>query len=186
MKFIRENWSSLLTVLFLVVIGVLLLVNPILFSVMILRVAGGLLAILGIYDLIKYFKANPEEAAKGSGFYSGLVMVTAGLFCLFRADTLLEAFPVLAVLYGIFQIVLGYRKLQRMVDALRFRDPLWWMKAVSAGLSLIFGYLIAFNPEMTWMSIWVFTGITMILEGIFDGVAMVTRQQNEKEKTELK
>ena len=51
-------------------------------------------------------------------------MITAGVFCLFSGNRFKEAFPLLVVLYGVFQVLLGYRKLQRMVDALR-------MKAVS-------------------------------------------------------
>ena len=81
-------------------------------------------------------------------------------------------FPVLAVLYGLFQVLIGFRKLQRMVDALRLGRSLWWLRAISAGITLLFGFLIAFNPTMTMMSVWVFTGITLIIEGIFDAVLL--------------
>ena len=173
MKFLKENWSSLLTTMFLIVLGILLLVNPDLYSTIILQIAGILLAVLGIYDLIKYFRTEPEQAAKGSGFYSGAIMITAGIFCLFSGSRLKEAFPILAALYGVFQILLGYRKLQRMVDALRMKDELWWLKGISAGISLLFGFIIALNPEMKLIGIWAFTGLTLIIEGIFDAVAMV-------------
>lgn len=172
MKFLRENWSSLLTILFLIVVGILVLVNPDLYTTIIIRVVGVLLTLLGIYDIVKYFRSEPMEAAKGSGFYSGVMMVTAGGFCIFRLNTLKSVFPMMAVLYGVFQIVLGYRKLQRTVDALRMKLPLWWLQAISAGISLLFGYLIALNPGMTLMSIWVFTGITMIIEGLFDAASL--------------
>ena len=180
MKFLKENWFSMLTTLFLIVVGILLLVNPDLYSTIILQIAGILLAVLGSYDLFKYFRAEPEDAAKGSSFYSGAIMITAGVFCLFSGNRLKEAFPFLAVLYGVFQILLGYRKLQRMADALRIKDPAWWLKAISAGISLLFGYIIALNPEMKLVGIWVFTGLTLIIEGIFDATAMVIVLEKKK------
>ena len=184
MKFLRENWSSLLTILLLIVVGILVLVNPDLYTTIIIRVVGVLLTVLGIYDIVKYFRSEPMEAAKGSGFYSGVIMVTAGAFCIFRLNTLKSVFPMMAVLYGVFQIVLGYRKLQRMVDALRMKLPLWWLQAISAGISLLFGYLIALNPGMTLMNIWVFTGITMIIEGVFDAASLFVRLKNRESNPE--
>ena len=171
MKFIKENWASLLTILFLVLVGILLLVDPGTFGVVIIKVAGILFTALGVYDLIKYFRADPEEAAKGSAFYSGMTMLSAGCFCFFGSGWFVSVFPVLAVLYGLFQILLGFRKAQRTVDDIRMKKPLWYLKAISAAISLLFGLIIVLNPGMTFMSIWVFTGITLIIEGIFDAVA---------------
>ena len=185
MKYIRENWSSLLMILFLITVGILVLVNPDLYTSIIIRVVGVLLTLLGIYDIVKYFRSEPTEAAKGSGFYSGVMMVTAGGFCIFRLNALKSVFPMLAVLYGVFQIVLGYRKLQRTVDALRMKLPLWWLQAISAGISLLFGYLIALNPGMTLMSIWVFTGITMIIEGVFDAASLFVTFRKRENKEEI-
>ena len=91
MKFIKENWASLLTILFLVLVGILLLVDPGTFGVVIIKVAGILFTALGVYDLIKYFRAAPEDAAKGSGFYSGAIMITAGVFCLFSGNPMYGA-----------------------------------------------------------------------------------------------
>ena len=83
MKIIKENLNALLTILFLVLIGILLLVDPATFGITIIKVAGVLFAALGIFDLIKYFRAEPAEAAKGSAFNSGMTMLSAGCFCFF-------------------------------------------------------------------------------------------------------
>ena len=83
----------------------------------------------------------------------------------------------LAVLYGLFQILIGFRKAQRTVDALRTKNPLWYLKVISTGISLLFGFIIVLNPGMAFMSIWVFTGITMILEGVFDAVSLFLQQK---------
>ena len=177
MKFIKENLNALLTTLFLVLIGILLLVDPATFGITIIKVAGILFVILGIFDLDKYFRAEPAEAAKGQGFSSGVTMASIGCFCIFCSGWFKDAFPVLAVLYGLFQILIGFRKAQRTVDALRMKKPLWYLKAISAAISLLFGLIIVFNSGMTFMSIWVFTGITLIIEGVFDAVALFLQQK---------
>ena len=177
MKFIKENGTTLLTILFLVLIGILLLIDPATYGITIIKVAGVLFAALGVFDLVKYFRAKPADAAKGQAFSSGVTMISIGCFCVFASGWFKDAFPVLAVLYGLFQILIGFRKLQRMVDALRLKQPLWYLRAISAGITLLFGFLIVLNPGMTFMSIWVFTGLTLIIEGVFDAAALFLQQK---------
>ena len=175
--FIKKHWAALLTILASVIVGILLLANPAKFAIAIIKIAGIVLIALAVLDFLRYFRAKPEEAAKGSAFYSGLLETSVGLFCIFASDWFLGAFPILAVLYGLFQVLIGFRKLQRMVDALRMKQNVWVMKAISAGITLIFGFMIVFNPNMTMMSVWVFTGLTMLLEGIFDAVALFLQER---------
>ena len=52
---------------------------------------------------------------------------------------------------------------------------------LSSGMTLLFGFLIIFNPGMTMMSVWVFTGITLIIEGILDGTLIFMQVQKQKE-----
>ena len=177
MKWIKENLASLLTILFHLAIGILLLIDPVVYGVAIIKVVGILLAALGAVDLVKYFRAAPEEAAKGQSFYSGSVLIIAGLFCVFASGWFVEVLPALAVLYGVLQVLVGLRKLQRTVDALRLHAPLWYLQAISAGLSLLFGFLVILNPGMTFINVWVFTGITMIIEGVLDAVVLVMQHR---------
>lgn len=180
MNIVRKNWALLLTAIFSIVVGVLLLVNPVLYAIAMIKVAGALLVVLGIIDIVKYFRTDPQETAKESAFYSGSIMIAAGVFCLFESGWFVGVFPVLAVLYGLFQILIGFRKLQRMVDALRAKQKLWYLKAISSGMTLLFGFLIIFNPGMTMMSIWVFTGVTLIIEGILDASLIFMQVQKRK------
>ena len=177
MKFIKENVNALLTSLFLILIGILLLVDPATFGITVIKVAGVLFAALGVFDLVKYFRVEPAEAAKGQGFSSGVTMISIGCFCFFGTGWFKDVFPVLAVLYGLFQILIGFRKAQRTVDSLRTKNPLWYLKAISAGITLFNGFIIVLNPGMAFMNILVFTGITLIIEGVFDAVSLFLQQK---------
>ncbi len=173
MTFIRKNWGSLLTAVVLTVTGILLLVDPAAWSVAIIRIVGILFVVLGVLDLVKYFRTAPVIAAKGSAFSSGVTMITAGLFLFFGSGWFISAFPLLAMLYGLVQVLLGIRKLQKMTDALRMKHPLWYLYAVSAALTLLFGFIVVLNPDMKFISIWLFTGVTLIVEGVFDAAALI-------------
>ena len=164
MKFIRENAQSIILILFLLVIGIMLLVNPVAFAALIIKIAGLGLIIVGAVNLVKYFQAEPDVAAKGMNFFVGAVMISVGVFAFFATGWFVSVFPILAVLYGLMQIALGYLEAQHAIDALRMKEGYWWMRAISAVISLLFGFIITCNPGITFISIWVFTGITLIID----------------------
>ncbi len=98
-------------------------------------------------------------------------------FCFFGFGWFVDAFPILAVLYGLFQVLLGFRKLQRMVDAIRMQQRLWYLRGIGAALTLVFGFVIVFHPDMKLVGVWAFTGVTLIVEGVFDCVALVAQER---------
>jgi len=179
LKIIKQNWITCITLLFSIIMGILLLANPSSSALAIIVVAGILFLAWGIFDVIKYFRTYPEDAAEGFAFFSGITMIAVGLFCFFGSGWFIRVFPVLAVLYGLFQILIGFRKVQRFLDAFRAEEAFWYLKAISAGITLLFGFLIVLIPNMSLMSIWVFTGLTLIIEGIFDAVTIVLQSRME-------
>ena len=183
MKFLKNNWPILLTAIFLIAVGILLLTNPEAFTTGIIKCGGILLIALGVFDLAKYFRADPLEGMKGSGFFAGLVMIAGGCFCLVKTDWFMHAFPVMAVIYGIFQILLGFRKLQRMVDALRLKMSGWWLLGISAAVTLLFGLWITANPETVLLGVWTFTGLSMIIEGVLDLVIAILQHRKNKDSS---
>lgn len=93
----------------------------------------------------------------------------------------ISVFPALAVIYGAFQILIGFRKVQRVVDALRLKTSDWLLFAVSAAVTLMFGIWITLNPEMAWISVWTFTGIALIVEGVLDLAVVIMQSRTAKE-----
>lgn len=172
MEFIKKHLSTLLVCAFEIIIGILLLINPLGFTQGIFIAIGILALVLGIRSIIRYFKAAPEDAAHTADLFIGLTAIAFGCFCTIRQNWIIAAFPVLAVFYGVAQILGGFQKIQLTVDALRLKSNMWYFFAISAALSLLLGAIIIGNPAMAIMSVWVFTGISLIVEGIFDAVTM--------------
>ncbi len=118
-KLLRKHMRELIITVFLLAVGILLLVNPTAFTAGLVRIAGCLLILLGVLRIIRYFRAEPETAAKGQDFFVGIIAVSGGLFCVIKTGWFLSVFPTLAIIYGLLQLVLGFSKVQRMVDFFR-------------------------------------------------------------------
>ena len=179
--FFRRYLRDIITALFLIVVGILLLINPVAFAMGLVKLAGVFLVVLGALRIVRYFRTDPETAARGQDFFIGLIAILGGLFCIFFTGWFLTAFTTLAVIYGLLQLLLGFSKVQRTVDFLRMELSLWYLPACSALIYLVFGFIIVLNPEMTLINVWVFTGVTMIVEGIITAVFLFLLERERRE-----
>ena len=179
--FFRRYLRDIITALFLIVVGILLLINPVAFAMGLVKLAGVFLVVLGALRIVRYFRTDPETAARGQDFFIGLIAILGGLFCIFFTGWFLSAFTTLAVIYGLLQLLLGFSKVQRTVDFLRMDLSLWYLPACSALIYLVFGFIIVLNPEMTLINVWVFTGVTMIVEGIITAVCLFLLERERRE-----
>lgn len=175
MNFVRRHSASLILALVELVVGVLLLISPTAFTRGILMALGATLAMLGAWQVLRYFRTDPALAAREQTLARGLAMLLAGLFTLLQADWLLGLFPVLTVLYGAASLLTGLYKVQRAVDIRRLKlgNGLW--PAVSALATLIFAAVILLNPFATVNALWVFTGLVLVGEAVLDILACITR-----------
>ena len=64
MKFLKNHFAGIGMFLLEILVGVLLLINPVGFTSGIIIGAGLVLLLVGIVCIIKYFRAEPQEAAK--------------------------------------------------------------------------------------------------------------------------
>lgn len=161
-----------------VLVGILLLANPVGFTKSIIISAGIVLMANGLFNVIRYFKSKPEEAAVSQLLMRGLIALLAGWFCAFNPRWFIVAFPVIAILYGVAILVGGMSKVQTAMDMFRMKNKKWWWGAVSAAISIICALIIINNPFSSSVVLWQFAGITLIVEGIFDGVAMVMSRKS--------
>jgi len=177
MKGFKENKKGIVISLFEIFVGILLLVNPIGFTSGIVIGGGVLLCIYGLISVFKYFTTHIEEAIVHQDLAKGLLAVIGGVFCIFKSEWFAIAFPVLTILYAVFMIVSGIGKVQWAFDLLRLKRK-WGLPAISAVLSIVFGFIILQSPFETTEILWIFTGITMIVEAVLDIVSLVYVTKN--------
>lgn len=155
------------------IIGILLLVDPIDFTAVIITAAGIVLMLLGIVSVIRYFMAEPEEAAIRRWLSKGLTMLLIGSFCAFNSHWFTVIFPILTLLYGIATLLVGLMKLQWAVDILRLKRKRWLLAILSAAISTLCGTVIIADPFGSTAVLWMFAGISLIAEAVFDALAAI-------------
>ena len=186
MKFLKNNFGGIIGCLLEILVGILLLVNPVGFTSGIIIGAGYLLIISGLASIIKYFRTKPEEAEKSQTLVKGLVALLAGAFCAFHSSWFIVTFPVITLIYGVVILITGLAKVQWMVDAIRIKKGKWFLAGISALLSIICGVVIITSPFSSTAVLWMFTGISLIAEAIFDVIAILfgAKQSNGQTKYE--
>ncbi len=168
MSKVDKGMGNILTCIAEIIIGILLLINPVGFTAGIIMTLGIILAVMGISNIVGYFRAAAEEAAQGSGLVKGLLLVGGAFVCLFKTQWLIAAFPLITVFYGILILITGISKLQLGVDLLRLKQKYWYVALIGAVLSVIFAAVILMNPFTSTGVLWTFIAISLIVEAIMD------------------
>lgn len=182
MKSLKSNINGILVCLFEIVVGILLLINPIGFTTGIITISGIVLLIVGVISIIKYFRAGVEEAVMGQYLVKGLAAVVAGAFCAFRARWFIVTFPALTVIYGVVVLFAGLGKIQFSLDMFRRKNKRWFLGIISALISIICAVIILRNPFTVTTALWMFTGITLIVEAVVDIIVLIVNGSGKAEE----
>ncbi len=156
-----------------VLVGILLLVNPVGFTTGIIVFLGIILLILGITNVVQYFREAPEMALVKQDFSRGLIKILAGLFCIAKSGWFLATFPLLTILYGIATLVLGIIKVQWTIDKIRLKMKKWFWTAISAALTIVCAAIILYNPFTSTTVLWMFVAVVLIIEAIIDILTVI-------------
>ena len=178
---LKRNLGSVAMSFAEITIGILLLVNPVGFTSGIIVTFGVVLMITGIGTTIKYFRTEPEEAAVGQVLVKGLLELLGGAFCAFNSHWFIATFPVLTLVYGVVILITGITKLQWTVDIIRMKRSKWLWMAISAAISILCGIVIITSPFSTTAILWMFIGISLIVEAVFDMIGSIFGNREKQE-----
>lgn len=189
----RLNTGNLVLCILELLIGVLLCIDPVGFTSCIIVVLGIVLAVVGIANLLSYFRSDPRQAALENGFAKGLLLLLGGLFCVFRFKWFFATFPVLTVLYGVFNLLGGISKIQWGLDMFRLKEKYWYAAIISAVFTLLFAGLILADPFSSTEALWTFVSVTFIVEAAIDLATFIfehasvhaARRKERKEQKKL-
>ncbi len=166
--FFQGKAGSLLLCILEIVVGVLLLINPVGFTSGIIIGAGVLLITGGLVSILRYFVGKPETAAQQQWLFKGLLGLMAGAACVMKVDWFLAAFPLLTVLYAIAMLILAAAKLQRMADLCRMKVKRWYLPGISAAMAAVLALIILLNPFSAVTAVWTFVAVSLIAEAIVE------------------
>ena len=173
MSTLKRSMNGIIMSLVELIIGILLLINPVGFTSGIIIVFGIILMLCGLVSIVKYFRAEPEDAAVKQLLAKGLAELLVGAFCAFRSHWFVVTFPVLTLIYGVVILFTGLTKVQWTVDMLRLKRKRWFLGMLSAAVSIVCGVVIITSPFSSTAVLWMFTGISLIVEAVFDIMAAI-------------
>lgn len=156
-----------------IVIGILLLIDPMGFTVGIVTFLGIVLLATGAVSAVRYFRAKPEEAAQGQSLTYGLIEIVLGLFCVLKSGWFVATFPVFTMVYGTITLVTGIAKIQWAVDMVRTKKKKWWWIAIDAVVTIVCAAIILCDPFTSTTVIWMFVAISLIVEAVADVVVAI-------------
>ncbi|MCD8391575.1 MAG: DUF308 domain-containing protein, partial [Firmicutes bacterium] len=169
---LNRNPSKLLMCISEIVIGVLLLINPVGFTEVIIRILGVIAVIAGIADIIRYFRVDIDTALQKGNLAVGIILCLAGVFCVFCSGWFISTFPIFTIFYGLLMLISGIYKIQWTVDMVRLKNKYWFIALIGALFTLVFAVIVLMNPFTTTVVLWRFTAITIIAEAIADILVM--------------
>lgn len=176
-----RSFSSLAMSLVEIIVGILLLVDPVGFTSGIIVAFGIVLTLMGIGTTIKYFRTEPEEATVRQILVKGLLELLGGVFCTFNSPWFVVTFPVLTFLYGVMILITGITKLQWTLDMIRLKRKKWLWTAISAAISILCGITVIMSPFSTTAVLWMFIGISLIVDAVFDMIGGIFGNREKQE-----
>ena len=176
---IREKFSVAVLSIIEILVGILLLTSPMGFTAWIIVMTGFILMVSGVLKIVGYFRAPAEEAVFQRNLTSGILSVLLGLWCMFRSEWFIALFPLLTTLYGILILVNGVVKVQWAADMIRLKKRRWGWMALSAAVTVVCAVVVLRHPFAATATLWMFIGITMIVEAVIDIIAIIFIQKNK-------
>lgn len=179
---IKEKLSVIVLSIVEIIAGILLLTSPVGLTAWIIVIAGFILAAAGVLKIIGYFRVPAEEAVLQRSLAFGILAVLLGVCCMFRSEWFIALFPLLTTLYGIMVLISGVVKVQWTADMIRLEKRRWGWMALSAVVTVICAIIILRHPFAAAATLWMFIGITMIIEAVIDIIAVIFIRKDKKEE----
>lgn len=163
MQFLKElKLNITIGAVLTIVLGILLIINPQTIPIMVCKLIGIFLLIMGAFNLI----TNLVSSEKGTlHLLSSLIILALGLWFFFRPVTVLSLIP---IVMGIILIIHGLQDLKLALEAKSNRYDRWGILVLTAILSLALGLVcIAAAFELVTFGM-IMIGIALIYDGVSD------------------
>ncbi len=161
------------------VLGLLLLIDPVGLTSAVIIGAGVLLLLAGAYSLYLYIRLPREDAAKTWKLALAAGLLAFGLSAVINQKWLVQILGTLTTLYGVIIMVSAFMKLQMAVDAFRGKRPFWYLMALSFLASGVLCTLL-FIRVMGENTVWIFNGIVLILLAVLEAAYYILGRKNKK------
>ena len=173
-KFFR---SSLITSIFLIVLGFLLIFQSDAIIYSISYVIGGILVAIGVLAIIKFIQSTNNAQKSELDIVYGIVSVILGIIVIKNPTAIASIIP---IILGISIIISSATKLQYAFELKANGNSLWKTTMVISIISTLCGIVLLFNPFKAISSFTKVVGIFIVIYSILDMISTFTIKRNVK------
>lgn len=168
--------SSMITSIFLFILGGLLLFKSEGTIVTISYVIGAILISLGVVAIIRYVLNGKEKSTELDILY-GIVTIILGVIVISHPKALASIIPIVLGLCIVFS---SSTKLQYAFELKKDNNRLWVMTMVVSIVSTLCGIILIFNPFQGAKLITQVVGIFIMIYAVLDIISTITIKKNVK------
>lgn len=167
MKVINElKKGVILRSLVMIAAGITLLLYPEMTSNTIAYIIAIVFVIIGIINIVGYFKSSTKTEDGLKSYSSGLII---GILCIVFAALMSRILiSIIPVVLGLIVLVSGLMKLQQAVEIIRAGYNGWMGIMIMAVITILVGALAVFNPFKTINLLLRIIGAGLLFGGITD------------------
>ena len=173
MKSLKTNFPIILLILFETAIGVLLLLNPEVFTRTVIILFGVVLLMIGVTYLVRYLREKKKEKGSVSTLIISVVSLIAGAVFAACSGLIVGFVTVIAVIYGVVLAVFGIYKLQNYFQSRKAKNPVSKVSMISGVVAVVVGAVIIIYPKEAAFSVWTITGIALLAEAVIDFLSVI-------------
>ena len=165
-KKIKKTFNiSLITSFIFVIVGLFLFINPNITLSIISYTMGGILLLMGLINVYKYFSSDNALDMFSFDLAYGILLMIAGLFLII--DTSIFA-KVINIIVAIWIIVNSITKFQYGLVLKKVKNNDWTYTVFISLLTFIWGVILLINPLKTALTITQIIGIFIIIYAVLD------------------
>lgn len=173
-KFFR---SSLITSLFLIALGLLLIFQSDAVIYSISYIIGGILIAIGVLAVIKFIQNTNNEQKAELDIVYGIVSVILGVIVIKNPEAIASIIP---AILGIGIVISSATKLQYAFELKANGNNLWKTTMVISLISTLCGIVLLFNPFKALTSFTKVVGIFIVIYAALDMISTFTIKRNVK------
>lgn len=173
-KFFR---SSLITSLFLIALGILLIFQSEVTIITIAYVVGSVIIALGVLSGIKFFSNLSKEKKSELDLVYGIISVVLGIVIINNPEGVASIMP---IILGVSIIISSATKLQYAFELKSNNNNLWKTTMLLSIISTICGLVLLFNPFKAISYFTKLVGVFIIIYAVLDMISTYTIKRNVK------
>lgn len=162
-SFKKSKWFPLVVGLVSIIFGIMLLLSPQAKMENIALFFGLAVALYGLFTVLVAVMNRDNKKLFATDLLFGIVLIVLAIL-IFANLTLIGKY--LPTLVGFLMILSAFAEIVRSFSLMSGGLKSWWLGIVPAVIVLILGFVFLLNPGFVGASFGIFSGITLVINGI--------------------